>query len=230
LVKALSVVEVPVRKWELERSGVVIEVTTAKGEKVRLTYFKTGDANEKVDVAPLGGDLVEVSGFGRIWLDRQWRYRFPTYGTRRESERAERRQLETLRSVCGDLPAFLKQVVNLVVSYREGDSELLEYLSADASRPVLAAMEIEKVEELSWTRQRWQTEMSKSQEKGGGMMQLTPGIGFSLPMVFAGENELLIPMYGRVRLKTDITPKVRQALRSNPDKAKALQLLPHGPE
>ncbi|MGH7172217.1 MAG: RNA polymerase sigma factor, partial [Gemmataceae bacterium] len=229
-IKALTEMEASVRKWQVEPSNVVIEVTTEKGEKVRLRYYQTGDANEKVGVSPIGSDLVEVAGIGQVWLDRQWRYRFPHYGEQREMAAWEQRDLETRRLVSAELPAFLKQVVNLIVYFREGDDELSQWLSAASSRPILAAMEIEKVEKLDWTKERWQMKMEKLEKRGSGMLELTPGLGFSLAVVFSGPKEMLIPMWGRVHLKNDITAQIRQALEKDPDKSKQIRLLPHGPE
>jgi RNA polymerase sigma factor (sigma-70 family) len=221
--KALKWVETPARKYKADAEDAVIEVTTAKGDKVRLAFLRRG---EDMDVFPLVANLVEVSGFGQMWLDGHWKDSFRFLAERREMESRERRQMETLRLVSRDLAAFLKQVVNLVVGYREGESELVAWLDAERSRPVLEAMEVEKVEELSWTRQRWQAEMEKLQQRGASTMELTPGIGFSLPVVLAGDKELLIPMYGRVYLKMGIADKLRQALQDNPDKAHSIQLLP----
>jgi RNA polymerase sigma factor (sigma-70 family) len=228
-IKALTMLEASAGEWKAKPSGVVVEVTTARGEKVRLKYFETGADNEKVGVAPLGGDLVEVVGIGQVWLDRQWRYRFMTLFSQRRMEEHQQRILETTRLVGADLPAFLDQVVNLVAYYREGESQLSQWVSADASRPILAAMKIARIEKLDWTEERWRAEGEKLEKRGAGSLDLVPGHGFSLPVMFSGEKELLVPMVGRVHLENDITPLVKRAVEQDPDRAKVLRLLPDGP-
>jgi RNA polymerase sigma factor (sigma-70 family) len=226
LVKALAWVEAPVRERKHERGNVVVEVTTARGKTVRLTWLRTGKDGTREGVAPLLGDLVEVSGLGTLWLDDQWKYRFRQIAALRELEAEGRRAGETTRLVSRDLPAFLQQVVNLVVHFREGNDRAMQCLTAEESRPILQAMKVDRVEKLSWTQERWNRELKKLHKGGAAELALTPGMGFSLPVVFVSDRELLIPLYGRVRLKAGIAAKVRRALASDPKKAGGIQLLP----
>jgi hypothetical protein len=226
LLKSLAWVETPVRAWKLERSGGFIEVTTAKEETIRFTYLHTKRENEKVDVDS-GGDLAEVTGFGVMWLDSRFRDAVRLYGEQWEFKDEQRRSEETYRLVCQDLPAFLEQVFNLVVHFREGKDQLLMCLTAEDSQPILEALRHAKIEKMSWTDKQWDEEVQKLLEKrGAGSLVLEPGIGFSMFVVFRGEKELLVPRYGRIVLREPIIDKLRKALESDPKKAMKLEFLP----
>lgn len=226
LLKALSFVETPARKWELEISHAFLEMTTGKDKTIRLTYLQTGSINnEKVDVDP-GGDLVDVSGFGPMWLDPSFRHELGTLLEQKEWKDLERRHRETFDLVSRDLPAFVDQVFNLVVSYRQGKDELIECLSAEDSRSILEALWRAKCEKQSRTEKQWEDETAKWTKRGEGVLELTPGLGFSLSVLVIGEKELLVPGYGRLHLQEPIIGKLRKAVESDPQKAKTIEFLP----
>jgi hypothetical protein len=224
LIKGLSWVEVSLVEPNLPKGERLVELTLKDGKAVEVTLLKTGDDNEAVGAAPLMGDLVEVAGFGRAWIDNQWKYRFPTYVQAKEQEAKERADQETAELVCRDLPAYFKQVINVVAAYREGEGQLNEALSADRSRPILEALAGGKYEKLNWTRERWQKELDDLSGRGAGGLDLTPGLGFSLPVVVAGDKEMLILMCGKLTFDRSPIATVRKAI--NGEKPDAVELLP----
>ncbi|HEV3259406.1 MAG TPA: sigma-70 family RNA polymerase sigma factor [Gemmataceae bacterium] len=226
LVKALARVEVPLTEVKLPAGDLTIDITAGKGRKVQLTYLQTGDGNQQVAVSPLGEDLVQVSGFGQVWVDNQWKYQFGEYAAKLQREAQERKADETTRLVCRDLPAFKEQVINVVVEYNQGGSQITDCLTAERSRPILDVLNVDKVEKLDWTRARWQAEFRKLEARGAGGLDLVPGLGFSLPLMITGEKEMLIPLYGRVTFKTSPLAAIRKAVESDPEKQKSVGLLP----
>jgi hypothetical protein len=223
-IKGLSWVEVPVVEPKVAKGERLVELTLKDGKAVDVTLLKTGDDNEAVGVAPLMGDLVEVAGFGPVWIDNQWKYRFPTYVQAKEREAKERADQETAELVCRDLPAFVKQVINAVAAYREGESQLTEALSADRSRPILEALAGSKYERLDWTREHWQKELDDLSGRGAGGLDLAPGLGFSLPVVITGDREMLILMCGKLTFARSPIDTLRKAI--NGEKPDAVELLP----
>src|SRR5205823_4459647 len=116
----------------------------------------------------------------------------------REREAKGRRDEETARLVCRDLPAFYKQVLSVSVHYREGENEVRDSLTGAEARAVVAALAAGKFEPLDWTEERWREELKGLDDRGAGEVGLTPGLGFDLPVVFSGEKEALIPGCGRL--------------------------------
>jgi RNA polymerase sigma factor (sigma-70 family) len=239
LLKELSWAEVPLRPLVRAKVERVVELTTASGKKVRLTWLNTdsragggflpilawrdGALWMKTDGAvPLAGDLVEVSGFGQVWLDGQWKYRIQQYTAEQQMKAQQRRAEETTRRVAADLPAFLRQVKNVEII--SGDPQARELLSAEASRPVLEALKIDRVEKLDWTPARWKKTLAKL-DKADELL-LTPGVGFSLSLIVSGDREMLIPGYGRVTLKNSPRETIRKAAEGD---GKDNSLVPGGP-
>jgi hypothetical protein len=222
LLKALEWIEVPLKESKLEKDEFFVELTTRQDTKVRFSYLKTGEG-----IRPYSADLVEVSGFGQIWLDNQWKYRF-LHDVAYERQRAEeeRQQLKTIRAVCRDLPTFLTQVITVRVGYRQGEDQIRWGLPANRSQLVLKALAVDKVEQLEWNLQRWKAELAKLDERGAGALALTPGVGFDLPLVIAGERQMLIPRYGRVTFKSSPIKAIQNAIESDPKTAKTVELLP----
>ncbi|MGM0486701.1 MAG: hypothetical protein ACQESR_08060 [Planctomycetota bacterium] len=225
LLDALEWVEVPLRERKLDKDEFFIELTTRQERKIRFSYLKTGEG-----LRPSLADLVDVSGFGQVWLDNQWKYRF-LYGVVHDPRQAdeERRQLKTIRAVCRDLPAFLDQVITVTVRYRQGDHRLRWGLPANRSKLVLEALAVDKVEKLEWAPQQWKAELAKLDERGAGSLALTPGVGFDLPLVIAGECRMLIPRYGRVTFQSCPINRIRNAIESDPETATTVELLPRQP-
>jgi hypothetical protein len=126
--------------------------------------------------------------------------------------------------VCRDFPAFLKQVLNVVAFYREGESQLHGRVDGDGSRAIIEALAAGKLEKLDWTRERWEKELRDVGERGAGELDLTPGLGFKLSLVVSGEKEMLIPMVGRLTFEKSPVDAIRKAI--NADKPKDVELLP----
>jgi len=222
LLQSLEWIEVPLKERKLDKDEFFIELATRQDTKIRFSYLKTGEG-----IRPYLADLVEVSGFGQVWVDHQWKYRFlhdVVYKLRRAEE--ERQQLETIRAVCRDLPAFLTQVITVTVSYRQGEDQLRWGLPANRSKLVLKALVVDKVEKLEWNLQRWKTGLAELDERGAGSLALTPGVGFDLPLVIAGERQMLIPRYGRVTFKSSPIKGIQNAIESDPEAATTVELLP----
>lgn len=222
LLQSLEWIEVPLKERKLDKDEFFIELTTRQDTKIRFSYLKTGEA-----IGPSLADLVEVSGFGQVWLDNQWKYRFlhdVVYNLQRAEE--ERRQLETIAAVCVDLPGFLAGVITVTVHYRQGEEEIRWGLPANRSKLVLEALAVDKVEKLEWNLQRWKTELARLDERGAGSLALTPGVGFDLPLVIARERRMLIPRYGRVTFQSSPIKGIQNAIESDPEAATTVELLP----
>ena len=226
LVGVLDDVELPLKQRKLAKDDFFIEITTEGNKKVRLSYLQRGNDDELVDSAPFCCDLIDVSGFGQIWLDNQWKYRFLDIVYSREQAIEEREKLATIRVVAGDLPGFLKKVVSVTACYREGGEQRVWCLPTDRSRTVIDALKIDKVQPLDWNASRWKAELTRLYDGKAGTLTLTPGVGFDLQLVIVGEKELLIPRYGRVTLKTGPIEAIKKAVADDPDKPDSVGLLP----
>ena len=224
LLKQLTWAEVPMREPKLDKGEPLAELTTKGGKKVAVTPLKAGPDNEGVECSPLLGELVEVEGFGPVWIDNQWKYRLQQHAFDLEQAAKERRELETAALVCRDFPAFLKQVLNVVAFYREGESQLHGPVDGDGSRAIIEALAAGKLEKLDWTRDRWGKEMRDVGERGAGELDLTPGLGFKLTLVISGEKEMLIPMVGRLTFEKSPIAAIQKAI--NAEKPKDVELLP----
>jgi RNA polymerase sigma factor (sigma-70 family) len=223
-VSLLTWLEVPVKEYKLAKGDRFFKLETKDGKTVEVTSLKAGEDNALVDAFPTAGELVEVAGFGQVWVDNGWKSHLLVIEYKRKLEEKERRDRETARLVGRDLPTFYKQVLTVVVHYREGESELTNHLEPDASRAVLDALAAGKLEKLDWTEERWQKELRDLYDRGAGELALAPGLGFSLPVVIAGEKEVLIPMCGRVTFAASPVAKFQKAI--NADKPEAVELLP----
>ena len=225
LFEKLTWVATPVRREPLERARGFLEVTTAKDEVIRLTPLLTGRRYEKVSVFSPGGDLMDVSGYGPMWLGSRFHDEIQLFTEPLRSKEEERRKQETFRLVCDDLPSFLQQIHNVVACYREGKSNLIQCLTAEQSRPLLKTIQNAKVEKLSWTKERWDEEKKKLQKRDDDVLILTPGPGFSMAVYITGEKELLLPDYGRLHLPTPIRGAMRRAVENDANNSQTFQLL-----
>jgi RNA polymerase sigma factor (sigma-70 family) len=219
LVKALGWVEVPVKEHALTKGDRFLELETKDGKTVEVTFL-----NGPVGTYPLLGDLIDVAGFGQVWVSNSWKTVIHDVVFKRRLAAKERRDRETTRLVGRDLPLFLKQVVNVVAHYREGESEITGNLGRDESRAVLDVLAAGKWEQLDWTEDRWQKELAALGERAPGEFDLTPGLGFYLPVVISGEKEVLVPLCGRLTFAGSPIAKFRKAI--NPDKPDAVEVLP----
>jgi RNA polymerase sigma factor (sigma-70 family) len=217
-------VEVPVREQKFDKGEPLVELTTKGGKKLAVTRLKTGTDNGRVECAPLLGELVEVEGFGQLWIDGSWRGGLDLYADQIWHEAHEREEMETAALVCRDLSTFLKLVLNVVAGYREGESQLQGRVSADGSRAIIAALSAGKLEKLDWTRERWEKELGGVLERGAGELDLTPGLGFKLTVVVSGDKEMLIPMVGRLTFEKSPVAAIQKAI--NADKPNDVELVP----
>jgi RNA polymerase sigma factor (sigma-70 family) len=224
LLKAMTWAEVPVREEKFEKGERLVELTTKGGKKIAVTLLKTGENNELAGAFPLTGELAEVEGFGQVWLTNQWKYRFQDHVFALEMEAKQRAEMETTELVCRDLPAFLKQVLNVVAGYREGESELHNSITGAESRAIIEAIAAGKLEKLDWTRERWEKELRPLIDRGAGTLDLTPGLGFKLMVIVTGEKEMLIPMVGRLTFATSPITALQKAI--DPENPKSVELLP----
>jgi hypothetical protein len=224
LLRGLTWAEAPAREMKLDRGEPLVELTTKGGKKVAVTRLNAGEDNERAGCSPLTGELVEVEGLGQVWLDGQWKYRLQDHVYELERAAKEREDAETARLVCRDLPAFLKQVLNVVADYREGESRLNRAVLGDDARALVAALSAGKLEKLDWTRERWEKELRDVFERDAGSLDLTPGLGFRLTVVVSGEKEMLIPLVGRLTFEQSPLAAIQKAI--DAEKAKQVELLP----
>jgi hypothetical protein len=140
--------------------------------------------------------------------------------------REERASRATTAEVCRNLAAFLPQVLSVGVTYRSGDEQLSTTVFSNRTRSILKAFEVERVETLDWPRERWQAELNRLDAAGAGTMSLTPGLGYSLPLVFMGKRQMLIPMFGRLTLKRSPIAAIREAIEEDARQRGAVELLP----
>lgn len=222
ILAGLENVEAPPREHELPESEIVVELRKTDGRPVRIVFLDT--ANAPAIAGPLVSDLVRVEGFGQVWVDNQWKYRFQQYRENREWAGREAQQARTVEAVAHDLRSFLPQVISVTVRWREGGESFRTTVLRRRAGNIVAALNVEKVERLDWSRNRWRRELQHLDQRGAGTLTLTPGLGFSLPMAFAGETELLLPPYGRVLLRSSPVSSVAEAVADGDPKS--VRLLP----
>lgn len=226
LVQALKWVEVPTKEWKLQKSDQFIELTMKDGKKLTLTFLNKGENNANIPAGPALADLVDVTNFGQVWLDNQWKYGFEHYAYELEREAEGRRHDETTAHVCRDLGGFFRQVISMDVYWDQGDEHYIGTVSRDDCRKALDTFQIEKVERLNWSDQRWRDELDKLTKRKAGYVVLTPGFGFSLDLQISGEREMLVTGYGRVVFKSSPIPAIQKAAEPDPRKTRGVQLLP----
>ncbi len=141
-------------------------------------------------------------------------------------EEKQQRALEPANLVAQDLPAFLKQVLNVVAHYGQGDKKLTYCMSAVESRPIIDVLAAGKMERLDWTQERWNKELDALFRRDAGSLDLTPGLGFYLMVVISGEKEILVPMYGRLTFASSSIPSLQKAIAGRENQPETVQLLP----
>jgi RNA polymerase sigma factor (sigma-70 family) len=224
MVRQLGLVEVPPHNLNLPKWDRLIELTMKDGKKVTLTFLHPGQNSEEAEALaamPTLSQLVDVSGFGQVWLDGQWWGRFDDLNFEHQRKAKERRDRETTRLVCRDLPAFCKLVVGVDAHYSEtgGKPETEAALPAEAVPAILALLAPARFERLDWTEERWQKELTDLDERGAGELDLAPGLGFSLPLVVSGDKEMLIPLCGKLTFADSPIARLQKAVNAKePDK------------
>ncbi len=217
----------PARDWAFSGSDLDLDMVTRQGETFRITFRRKEPDDGPIDSGPLGGDLVQVSGLGQVWVDNQWRYRFQQHREDADREEAGRKELETTREVCRDLPGFLKQGIGVVANYRDGGQQIRSGLTPDRSRRIALALVSGKVEELRWPAETWRERLRILDDRQAGALELAPGLGYSLRLVIVGDREILIPMFGRITFDTSPIGEIRGAIEDGP--GRAIGLLPIEP-
>jgi RNA polymerase sigma factor (sigma-70 family) len=198
------------RDLKLKKSDRRIELTLKNDRTVTLTYLDPGKNSrdaERATAVPVLCENVEVDGFGQIWFDNQWFGAFRDYAYRKQREEKQRYDVETAKLVCGDFATFLKHVI----SVEAHDNNTMGIIRGDNARAILQAISKGKFEPLNWTRDRWHKEFEKIGERGLEI-RLSPGLGFSLSLIVHGENEMFIPMVGRLTFEKSPMPAFRKAI------------------
>jgi RNA polymerase sigma factor (sigma-70 family) len=224
LVKSLRWVEVPAQEYDLSRANLLVELTTKAGKKVAIRRLDIAKIRERIKAGPGLADLVEVEGFGPLWLDSQWRQGFDQHVFQRDQAAKDRRAEETTVLVCRDLPLFWKQVLGVTAHYRMGDKEMNVSLQAGESRVVVELLTSAKLERLDWSSARWERELKDLIDRGAGSLECAPGLGFSLELVVSGEREQLIPSVGRLTFARSPLPALKEAI--DAARAREVDLLP----
>jgi RNA polymerase sigma factor (sigma-70 family) len=225
LLARLEVREVPAREAKVERKRPLAELTDRDGRAIKLFLVEACPA---LDCGPVLCDLVEVSGAGLAWIDNQWQFRLADFVYQKEQQAKGERDRETSRLVCADLPAFWPHVLSVSAHYREGDSELNSSVNAPAARLLVQALAKGKLERLDWKTERWEREVRALFDSGAAALDLTPGLGFSLVAVVAGEKEVLLPDYGRLVFEESPLPAIQKAIdRANPQRVELLPRTKH---
>jgi hypothetical protein len=150
----------------------------------------------------------------------------PPNASEPDQKTKERRAMETAKLVTCNFPAFLKQVLNLVAHYRQGNNELTYCLSAVESRPIIDELASGKIEALDWTQDRWKKELEGRFQRGAGSFDLTPGLGFYLMIVFNGGEEILVFPYGKLTFEKSPLAVFQKAIAGRQHKPETIQLLP----
>jgi hypothetical protein len=99
-------------------------------------------------------------------------------------------------------------------------------MTAADSRPIIDAMAGAKIEKLDWTPDRWKRELDALFKSEAGSLDLTPGLGFSLMVVVSGENEILVPEYGKLTFEKSPIPVLQKAIAGRDYRPDSIQLLP----
>ncbi len=227
LLDQLQKAEAPPRELKLPKWDRSIELTLRDGKKVTLTFLHPGQNSEEaasMSAMPTLSQLVDVSGFGQVWIDDQWWGRFDNLDFDHKRKDKDRRDAETSRLVCRDWPTFCKLVIAVGANYEEEKAELLGRLPAKEVPGVVALLAAGKFEKLDWTDERWEKELRDVYDRGAGELHLAPGLGFHLPLVVGGEKEMLVPMCGRVTFADSPIAKIQKAI--NVEAPEKVQILP----
>jgi RNA polymerase sigma factor (sigma-70 family) len=231
VVNSLGQVEGVPAELKLPKWRATLELTLKGGRTLTLPFLDPGknlhDA-ESLAAMPFLSELLEVPGVGQVWIDNQWRSKFTDLAFDRQRQAKMRRDIETSRLVCRDLPAFGKLVLSVAVHYQEGESQLQGLLPQEQVAAVVALVTAGKFERLDWDDERWEKELTDLAERGAGELMLAPGLGFDLPLVVSAEKEMLVPMCGRLTFGESPLPKLRKAI--DADKAESVHLLPRPKE
>jgi RNA polymerase sigma factor (sigma-70 family) len=223
LVKGLRWVQPPAQEYKLARAELVAELITKAGKKVAVHRLNVQPRPAEW-TGPALADLVEVEGFGQLWVDNSWRQKFSELVMMRDLAAKGRRTDETAALVGRDLPAFWKHVISITAHYREREKVMHITLPVDDSRPVVELLATAKLEKLDWSVERWDREIKRYYDRGAGSLDLAPGLGFSLEIVVSGERELLIPPVGRLTFVRSPLPALREAIDAK--RANDVELLP----
>jgi hypothetical protein len=190
MVKQLRWVEGAPRDLKLPRWDRSIQFTTRAGRTLTLSWLNPGRESHAAlesSAMPNLSDLVEVPGVGQVWIDNQWWGRFSDLAYKRELEAKGRRDAETARLVCRDLPAFWKLVIGGGTHYSSGADQLSDGLTPEQARAVVRLLSAGQFRRLDWSEKRWQKEIADLVDRGAGEVELAPGLGFSLPVLVSGE-------------------------------------------
>jgi RNA polymerase sigma factor (sigma-70 family) len=210
MMAGLRRIEAPPREVKLKKSDRRVELTLGDGRTIDITWIDAGKNNRDVETAfaaPLMTELAEVSDFGQVWIDNQWFGRFRDFAYLKKREAKQQRDEETARLVCKDFSTFLKHII----SVEAHDGKTRGVITGDNARAILQAIAKGKFEALDWNRERWQKEFD-AQGDDGLEIELSPGLGYSLPLIMHGEKEMLIPMVGRVTFDASPMPIFRKAI------------------
>jgi RNA polymerase sigma factor (sigma-70 family) len=230
IVRRLAWVEAAPRDLPLAKWDRVLELTTKAGRTLTILFLHPGKNSEDAEsmaAMPFLSDLIEVPGLGQLWIDNQWHGRFADLARERVRKAKERRDVETSRLVCRDLPAFRKLVVSVRARYPQGKHLMEGVLPAEEAEAVLALLAAGRFEPLDWTEERWDRELTDLYKRDAGEFDLTPGLGYDLLLLVSGEREMLVPMCGKLTFAESPLPKLRKTMGAN--EADAVRLLP-GPK
>jgi hypothetical protein len=179
-----------------------IKATLRSGKEVEIAFLDSGDFPGK----PLLSTPIDISGFGQVWVNSQWQSRLENclYQAEQTLKNAEFQKI--VEEIMKDFPGFLKHV-QWIEFHDAVEKEYSMMPESDRAvvRDVLSLLDAES------TKPDPKAGMGQDASRNPALM-LSPGTGFTLPLVFTNGRTALVPGWGTIVFKKDVLPKIREKI------------------
>jgi len=181
-------------------SGLKIRCRSNDGSLFTVTFM---NKEEEMHGRIILGSPVVISGLGQAWVDDQWQYEFRYFLNSLKDKIKGKRQMQAMKEVMHDFPAFLKQV--RCITFTKGD--MIYTVPAGGTVKKICSL-------LSQGKAKQQkTDLSGLSQKP--LLQLTPGIGFDLPLLFADADRAVVPGWGTIEFSENVLDTIHRIVRKD---------------
>ncbi|MFH1022700.1 MAG: sigma-70 family RNA polymerase sigma factor [Planctomycetota bacterium] len=182
--------------------GLKVKAVLKSGRAVDVAFLES----DELSVRPISSSPIEISGFGQVWVNDQWQYRFERCLFNAERAEKDARFQKTAQELMKDFPKFLAEVQWMEFHDAVGKEYFMQSVTdRTVVRDVLALLTVESYKSDPDAGRKEKLDRRPA-------LMLVPGTGFTLPLIFTDNRNAMVPGCGTLTFRQDVLPHLRKKI------------------